>query len=191
MGFSIDLSDKLLDLVYDAATEPELWSSVLTEISDLTSSQGGVLFGQSIRKVYFDYNGRLDADRIRIYQEQHITNAWSEYMFRQPVGRLVGSDEIIPLSALRTTAFFDDVLRPQEVAHSVMAKLFGNDDFHGAFNICRSERQGRLNSDRSHVSAVVAKHHQDPPAKDLCQDWDQPPSRACTYYRVTGSVEIR
>ena len=158
MGFSIDLSDKLLDLIYDAATEPELWSSVLTEISDLTGSQGGVLFGQSIRKVYFDYNGRLDADRIRIYQEQHITNAWSEYMFRQPVGRLVGSDEIIPLSALRATAFFDDVLRPQEVAHSVMAKLFGNDDFHGAFNICRSERQGPMDESGRRLIAAILPH---------------------------------
>jgi DNA-binding CsgD family transcriptional regulator len=156
VGFSIDLSDKLLDLVYDAATEPELWSSVLTEISDLTGSQGGVLFGQLIRKVYFDYNGRLDADRIRIYQEQHISNAWSEYMFRQPAGRLVGSDEIVPLSALRTTAFFDDVLRPQEIAHSVMAKLFGDDDFHGAFNICRSESQGPMDeSGRRLISAIV------------------------------------
>jgi hypothetical protein len=55
VGFSIDLSDRFLDLVYDAATEPDLWSSVLTEISDLTGSQGGVLFGQSTRKVFFDY----------------------------------------------------------------------------------------------------------------------------------------
>ena len=37
--------EKLLDLIYDAATEQELWSSVLTQIADLTNSQGGVLFG--------------------------------------------------------------------------------------------------------------------------------------------------
>lgn len=156
MGFSIDLSDRFLDLVYDAATEPELWSSVLTEISDLTESQGGALFGQSTRKVFFDYNGRLDADCIRLYQAQHVSNVWSEYMFRQPVGRLVGSDEIAPLSTLCQTSFFDDILRPQEIAHSVMAKLFGNDDFHGAFNICRSERQGPMDEGgRRLISAMV------------------------------------
>ena len=156
MGFSVDLSDKLLDLVYDAATEPELWSSVLTEISDLTGSQGGVLFGQSTRKVFFDYNGRLDADRIRLYEEQHLSNVWAEYMFRQPVGRLVGSDEVVPLSTLRKTALFNDVLRPQDLAHSTMLKLFGDDDFHGAFNICRSERQGPMDEGgRRLVSAIV------------------------------------
>jgi DNA-binding CsgD family transcriptional regulator len=156
VGFSIDLSDRFLDLVYDAATEPELWSSVLTEICDLTGSLGGALFGQSTRKVFFDYNGRLDADRMRLYQEQHLSNVWSEHMFRQPVGRLVGSDEIAPLSTLQKTAFFDDILRPQEIAHSVMAKLFGDDDFHGAFNICRSERHGPMDEGgRRLISAMV------------------------------------
>jgi DNA-binding CsgD family transcriptional regulator len=156
VGFSIDLSDRFLDLIYDAATEPELWASVLTELSDATGSLGGVLFGQSTRKVFFDYNGRLDVDRIRVYQEQHLSNVWSEYMFRQPPGRLFGSDEIVPLATLRTTAFFNDILRPQDLAHSVMAKLFGDDDFHGAFNICRSERQGPMDeSSRRLISAVV------------------------------------
>ena len=158
MGFSIDLSDRFLDLVYDAATEPELWSSVLTELSDVTGSQGGVLFGQSTRKVFFDYNGRLDVDRIRLYQVQHISNVWSEYMFRQPVGRLVRSDEIVPLSTLQRTAFFDDILRPQDLSHSIMVKLFGDDDFHGAFNICRSERQGPMDEGGRRLIYAVVPH---------------------------------
>jgi DNA-binding CsgD family transcriptional regulator len=158
VSFSVDLSDKLLDLVYDAATEPELWSSVLTEISDLTGSQGGVLFGQSTRKVFFDYNGRLDADRIRLYEEQHLSNVWAEYMFRQPVGRLVGSDEVVPLSTLRKTALFNDVLRPQDLAHSTMLKLFGDDDFHGAFNICRSERQGPMDEGGRRLISTIVPH---------------------------------
>jgi hypothetical protein len=33
-----------------------------------------VLFGQSTRKVLFDYNSRLDADRMRLYQEQQLSN---------------------------------------------------------------------------------------------------------------------
>lgn len=37
---AMELPDKLLDLIYDAAAEQELWRSVLTEIADLTKSQG-------------------------------------------------------------------------------------------------------------------------------------------------------
>jgi hypothetical protein len=32
-----ELPERLLDLIYDAATEQELWRSVLTEIADLTT----------------------------------------------------------------------------------------------------------------------------------------------------------
>jgi DNA-binding CsgD family transcriptional regulator len=145
---AVDLSDrqaeKFLDLIYDAATENELWSRVLTEIADLTRSQGGILFGQSMRasRVYFDYNGRLNQDCNRAYQERHMRNPWSERMENQPIGRVVFSDEIVELPELQSTSFYDEVLRPQDVAHNGMIALAAKDDFRAAFNICRSTRQG-------------------------------------------------
>ena len=39
-------TDRLLDLVYDAALDNELWRAVLAELADATHSQGGILFGQ-------------------------------------------------------------------------------------------------------------------------------------------------
>src|SRR5277367_5923167 len=113
MDISSAQTEKLLDLVYDAATENELWRHVLTEIADLTHSQGGILFGKSItaKQVYFDFNGRLDEECNRVYQERHMVNPWSIYMNHQPVGRLVASDEAIDIAELRRTAFYDEVLR--------------------------------------------------------------------------------
>jgi DNA-binding CsgD family transcriptional regulator len=144
MAISDKRVDRLLDLIYDAATEQELWRLVLTEIADLTRSQGGVLFGQSMQasSVYFDYNGRLSEECNRVYRERHVQNPWSKGMERQPVGRIVLSDEIVPLASLRPTLFFDEVLRPQDVAHNVMIALAAKKDFKAAFNLCRSARQG-------------------------------------------------
>src|SRR5262245_21387602 len=90
--------DRLRDLIYDAATEQELWRSVLTEIADITGSQGGILFGQSMRAnaVYFDYNGRLSEECNHAYKERHVQNPWHDGMQRQQVGRIVLSDEIVP-----------------------------------------------------------------------------------------------
>src|SRR5262245_6198145 len=97
--------DRLLDLIYEAATEPEEWRSVLIEIADLTGSQGGILNGMvRLDQVVFDYNGRLSAECNRAFNERHVTNPWSVTMQRQPVGRIVLSDEIVPLAALRPTA---------------------------------------------------------------------------------------
>ena len=49
--------DKLLDLIYDAATEEELWTPALIEIADLTGSVGGYVFGveNRVRLVTFSF----------------------------------------------------------------------------------------------------------------------------------------
>jgi DNA-binding CsgD family transcriptional regulator/PAS domain-containing protein len=160
MDFSDGHADRLLDLIYDAATEPELWRSVLTEIADLTGSQGAILFGQSMRanRIYFDYNGRLSEECNRAYKERHMHNPWSIGMEPQPTGRIVLSDEIVPLASLRPTLFFDEVLRPQDVAHNAMIALAANDDFKAAFNLCRSARQGPLDPDGQRFLAGLVPH---------------------------------
>jgi DNA-binding CsgD family transcriptional regulator len=153
-------SEKILNLIYDAAAEEELWSAVLTEIADLTRSQGGILFGQSLTasRVYFDFNGRLDEECNRVYQERHMHNVWSEYMEHQPVGRVVFSDEAVDPAVLRKTAFYDEVLRPQDVAHNGMIALAAKEDFRAAFNICRSAQQGPFGTDERKLFERLVPH---------------------------------
>jgi DNA-binding CsgD family transcriptional regulator len=153
-------SENVLNLIYDAAAEEEEWSAVLTEIADLTRSQGGVLFGQSLTasRIYFDFNGRLDEECNRAYQQRHMQNVWSQHMEHQPVGRVVFSDDVIELSALRTTAFFHEVLRPQDVAHNAMIALAAKEDFRAAFNICRTARQGPFGADEQKLFEWLVPH---------------------------------
>ena len=160
MTISDKQSEKILNLIYDAAAEEELWRGVLTEIADLTKSQGGILFGQSMSasRIYFDFNGRLDEECNRAYQQRHMQNVWSRHMEHQPVGRVVFSDDVIELSALRTTAFFDEVLRPQDVAHNAMIALAAREDFRAAFNICRTARQGPFGADEQKLFEWLVPH---------------------------------
>jgi hypothetical protein len=62
---------KVLDLIYAAAAENDLWRDTLTAIADLTNSQGGILFGFSFTKqtVYFDFNARLSEECKQAFQE--------------------------------------------------------------------------------------------------------------------------
>jgi DNA-binding CsgD family transcriptional regulator len=160
VNLSTEQIEKVLDLIYDAAAENDLWRNVLTAIADLTHSQGGILFGQSItaQKVYFDFNGRLDEDCNRTYQERHMRNPWSDGMEHQPVGRLVLSDELVDLSALRSTSFYDEVLRPQGVAHNAMMALAAKDDFRAAFNMCRSAHRGPFERDEQRLLERLSPH---------------------------------
>ena len=160
MNLSSDKIDKVLDLIYDAAAENDLWPHALTAIADLTHSEGGILFGQSLtaKRVYFDFNGRLNEECNRAYQARHMQNPWSQYMETQPVGRLVLSDEAIPLAKLQVTAFYDEVLQPQEVAHNGMTALAARDDFRAAFNMCRSARRGPFDPDEQRLLEWLSPH---------------------------------
>lgn len=107
MGFSSDKIEKVLDLIYDAAAENDLWPHALTAIADLTRSEGGILFGQSYtaQRIYFDFNGRLNETCNLAYQERHMQNPWSLHMEHQPAGRLVLSDEAVSPGDLQKSAF--------------------------------------------------------------------------------------
>lgn len=152
--------DRVLDLIYDAAAENDLWPNALTAIADLTNSQGGILFGQSFtaQKIYFDFNGRLDEACNRAYQERHMRNPWSAYMENQPVGRLVHADEAIEVAELRKSEFYDEVLRPQDIAHNAMMALAAKEDFRAAFNMCRSARHGPHEPDEQRLLEFLSPH---------------------------------
>ena len=134
----------LLDLIYDTASDSALWPTAIAGIADLLASKGGILFGQSVRAstVYAEHNARMDERCNAAYRARHMRNPWSLYMEGQPVGRIVWSDEALPVDALKRTAFYDEVLHPQDNLHNAMVALAARDDFKMAFNICRSARQG-------------------------------------------------
>lgn len=166
MGFGMnkldEIPDSLLDLIYDAAGDVGVWNSVLAAIAQLLDSAGGVLYGQSIqnRIVFFENNGGLSDEASRVYKARHIRNAWSLHMMVQPEGLPVASDDFMALSALRKTAFYDDVLRPQGLAHSAMMGLAARSKFVAAFNICRSPRHGAYGRAELAFLARLAPHMQ-------------------------------
>ena len=160
MNFSSDRTEKVLDLIYDAAAENDLWPHALTAIANLTKSEGGILYGVSVamHRVYFDFNGRLNDECNRVFQERHMQNPWQRHMQNQPVGRLVLSDEAISLAELQPSAFYDEVLRPQNVAHNGMMALAAREDFRAAFNMCRSMRRGPFDADEQRLLEWLSPH---------------------------------
>src|SRR5712671_5757095 len=115
MSCVMEPTDKLLDAIYDAATNEDLWTAALIQIADMTGSLGGFVMGldNKARLVTFLFNARMSMESHRIHAQRHLDNPWTSYMKPQPVGKIVTSDAILPLSELRKTAFFDEVLQPQ------------------------------------------------------------------------------
>ncbi len=146
----IEPSDKLLDLIYDAATDPELWSRTLVEIADATNGVGAHIFGADSkpgkdnkeRLVTFSFLGRLDENVYRIFSERHVINSLSAVMDDSPPGKFVLSDSIVPLPELQRTALFDEVLQPLGISHCSMVSLAAKNDLRVGLVIGRGERHG-------------------------------------------------
>ncbi|MCC6776178.1 MAG: helix-turn-helix transcriptional regulator [Hyphomicrobiales bacterium] len=135
----------------------------MLEIAGSINSRGGVLFGQTTSigrtsAVCFEHNGGMEEQSNRVYKERHLDNVWTTAMSHRPVGRVVLSDEIVPLRQLRRTSFFDEVLQPQNVAHNAMIALATQADFRVAFNICRSARKGPFEEDDRRFLAGLIPH---------------------------------
>lgn len=152
--------EKLLDLIYDAATDEALWTTALTQIADMTGSLGGFVLGLDNREhlVPFMFNARMSEESHRVNAERHLDNPWSAHMKYVPVGTFVQSNAIVPLTELKRTAFFDEVLRPQDMVHNFMVPLAGSQHFQVAFNICRSERQGPFEADALRLFSHLYPH---------------------------------
>jgi DNA-binding CsgD family transcriptional regulator len=156
----IEPSDNLLDLIYDAATDEALWTRALIQIADRTGSLGGYMFGadNSARLVTFAFKGRLSEEADQAYRERHVYNPHAEVMNHSPVGKFVRSDEIMPLAALQRTAFYNEVHRVQDVAHTAMVSLAAKDAFQVGFTMCRSERQGAYGDEELRFMSQLYPH---------------------------------
>ena len=55
---------------------------------------------------------------------------------------MVHSDGLIELPKLKRTAFYDDVLRPQNLAHGLIVNVVSRPEFRVSLNVERSEASG-------------------------------------------------
>jgi DNA-binding CsgD family transcriptional regulator len=135
--------EALVGSMYDAVLDASLWSVVLEGIADLTDSAAALIHGYSVdRKMYtFHDLGRIDPDCKRRHELYHIANPWMRSS-RFTAGYVVRSDELIPLAQLKRTGFYDDVLRPQNIAHGTIVNLISRPEFKVSINVERSEAKG-------------------------------------------------
>jgi DNA-binding CsgD family transcriptional regulator/PAS domain-containing protein len=135
--------EALVGLMYDAVLDASLWSAVLEGIADLTDSAAALIHGFSVDREMYTFHdlGRIDPDCKRRHELYHVANPWMRSS-RFAAGRVVRSDDLIPLAQLKRTAFYDDVLRPQSIAHGTIVNVISRPDFRISINVERSETKG-------------------------------------------------
>ena len=151
--------DELIDEIYDAAVEPQLWDRVLIDIADMLSSTSGVLCwtDQSLHGV--SYFGRLD----REFSERHgvpiiSESPWPPAVLRQPLGQVVMSDEILPLAEARRTRWYREVITPQDVEHALLMHLDAQNGVEYTLTVHRSARKGSYTKADARILQRLVPH---------------------------------
>ncbi|ULK97566.1 helix-turn-helix transcriptional regulator [Bradyrhizobium sp. I71] len=149
--------EALVGLIYDAVLDASLWSAALEGIADITHSAAALIHGYSVdHKLYTFHNlGRIDPECKRRHELYHVSNPWMRSS-RFPAGQMVHTDDLIELSQLKRTAFYDDVLRPQNLAHGLIVNVVSRREFRVSLNVERSETSGPFSArDRAILSSLL------------------------------------
>ena len=122
---------KLLDLLYDAALDPERWPAFLDALPGSFDGATGIIHvsdtapnSQPI-SVSFGHDSGFAASLASYYAD---LNPYPAIGFHKlPIGRVVHSADYLPVEAVEDSEFFNDWMKPQKMHPDHLALLLRND----------------------------------------------------------------
>jgi DNA-binding CsgD family transcriptional regulator len=162
----VPANSDFLDLVYEAAIDPAVWTSVLERFADMTGGDAGWLSQLSTE----DGSGGSEADPMarvapewpRLYVEHfaqcnplHHVDDPRSYM-RQWTPRILTDEDWMPKEELVQTEYYNDFMKPGDVHSSLMIRLAARGFEIATLNLGRPARRGQFT--RSDLE-IAARYH--------------------------------
>ena len=110
-------TDRLLETVYAAALDQNVWSDFCSALSDLSGKARVAMHGHD--SVTGGNLGILTAGYDPEYVSRYVRyysgiNPWAARLAKTPVGIVQPSEAILPFDQMARTEWYDDWIRPQE-----------------------------------------------------------------------------
>lgn len=159
MGPPNDPPPALLDLIYDAATDGNLWIATLLRLVDMTGSDRGVLHARSsgfnmicIATRPLDGTDAVEAGTSPL-------SPWTRTGAHPATGAVAFSDAAVPYELFTSAGFLDEGRSSQEqAAHDVVVPIAATRTLIAAFRLQRNEDRGRFGEADYHLLARLAPH---------------------------------
>ncbi|MEJ6001104.1 helix-turn-helix transcriptional regulator [Paucibacter soli] len=152
---NVEAYEGLVDAIYQAAVDPQAWSTVLVRIADAVHSAGTTLWTHdfSCGGVHADGEAekfravRFAPEALESYASHYSqTNVWVANEDTLKPGRVVTSSLLFPDEQLPSTEFFGDWLRPQDLFFSIGGVLARNGALAVKLSALRSRNKGPYSS---------------------------------------------
>ena len=144
--------EKMLELIgriYDAAADPRLWPAFLNGFADTVAGTTAGIVEYDLRtlKAAKLVGIRFDPDYARRWVEYYCTVdewflAWWRRFNRDGAEAVAISEELVDLTRLKKTEFFNDYLLPQQQFHQLGGAITKEDTWCVGFTCHRTDKQG-------------------------------------------------
>lgn len=123
MTHRIQASDgELIDLIYAAMLGESSWQTFLDRLSDNAPDGRTILFSHNMSQSddFLAMASRFEGPELDAYASYFVNvNPWLEFCALRQVGLGIHSDEILPDDELSKTEFYNDYLKPNNIARSI------------------------------------------------------------------------
>ena len=148
---------EVIGSIYDAALNPELWSSVLRQVGELL---GGTMVGISLvrgeKSSFVGYG--ISTDVARDYEAHYrYVDPVRLHLDRSPIG-IYSSRQIVPKSNLRFEEIFGDFGRMNGLAYCMQGYLFREDRCSALIGTCRTAEMDEFEPAEVEMLAKLAPH---------------------------------
>jgi len=161
-GVSVEDVDALVGRIYDAALQPTLWHDVLTRLGDLLG--GAALVASALHKtegIKLAVATRQDPAAFKIVTSIYsgaATNPLVAAMPKLPIASPVALPKVMDRAAYQAHGLFNDVFRPQGLAHQALACLYRSEDVTCPMGFLRSTHAGEFSAEEMRLLEVVLPH---------------------------------
>lgn len=125
---------ELIDSIYQGATDPSHWNTVLPEIADWVGAERGLLFTplNSPDNGGFYFNHAIPESKMQLWATKyHAHDIWANRAAELGLmyeGNVIDCDEIVPFNELSRTEFYQDFLSTHDIAHLLSSIVYGMDN---------------------------------------------------------------
>lgn len=152
---------ELIDLIYAAALNAELWPRALVRLADLTRSETPVLmlFQPTLRRMS-GFAPRTDPDVVRAYGEHwNHRNPLEQATRFRPVFEIASPETVLGAREFAKTPIFNDWWRPSGLGTAALeTNLLFDGDFPTILNIVRKDGADDYGSEDVAIFALAARH---------------------------------
>lgn len=152
----------LIEMIYDAAMQPESWSGFAGELCRVIPSTDSNIYYRDVTTGRAGFFFTLTApELVQLYAEKyhHI----NPFFLREPqprTGHIGRSHELITPEEFEQTVFYREYFRQLNLFHVISVTVLSESDISGNFSLSRTKEMGIYTDEEAHLLHILLPHLQ-------------------------------